>query len=753
MAQGAEKLYKSFVQGLITEASALTFPENASIDESNFVLNRDGSRSRRLGVDYEANHAMKATGISAALLESGRQSFHKWDFPDGNLDLTLGVVRINNKLFFMDLHTANPSNNFKNGGSSLTLSGLGTAEIETTVVNHKLIIVSSDLDKPVLLSYNTTADSVSQEEIDIKVRDIWGVNDNLDVGERPTTLSTEHNYNLINQGWNDRIVTSSGNTAIQQLFDDKGFFPANSDIASLGKEEDVTSTDFQRFDSTAFERASTDIGFVTKGAIILDAFNRGASRQTESGLTGLPADQETGNISTCASYAGRVFYSGINSKVTDKDDRSPYFSGYVFFSQTITGDDKFGSCFQEADPTSDEISDIIDTDGGTIQIPECSQILKIIPANASLLVFSDNGVWEIFGDTGGFLATEFQVSKISSNGINNPKSVVELNGAIAYWSRAGIYTLTADAVSTRYRAENISLTSIQSYYLAISDLGKKHCRGIYDEKENRVRWLFNDTNTYSETSFTNKYNKELILDLTLKAFYPHEFSFLDSNSPFVADYIQLPDFSTVETTSNVQIASGSDNVVVGAGADQVVVSTEVVSSRSTEVTFLTMQTTNFTVSKYKDTTFVDWKTQGSGTGKDYSSFLSTGFELFGDAFRRKEVPYIWFYFTRTEDGFSDAGGSDLTLDNPSSCKVKAQWDFADSANSGKIGTQFQAYRLNRLYIPASASDTFDYGKSTVVTKNKLRGSGRALSLLIESEAGKDMKILGWGVKAAVQDIG
>ena len=753
MAQGAEKLYKSFIQGLVTEASPLTFPENASIDEDNFVLNRDGSRSRRLGVDYEANHAMKATGISAALLEAGRQSFHKWDFPDGNLDLTLGVIRINNKLFFMDLHTANPSNNFKHGGAALILSGLGTAEIETTVVNHKLIIVSSDLDLPLLLSYDTTTDTVSQEEILISVRDIWGVDDTLDVGERPTVLSTEHNYNLINQGWNDRIVTASGSTAIQQLFDDKGFFPANSDIASLGKEEDVTDADtFQRFSSTVFERASTDIGFVTKGANILDAFDRGASRESASGLSGLPADQESGNISTCAAYAGRVFYSGINSSVTGKDERSPAFSGYVFFSQTITGDDKFGSCFQEADPTSDEISDIIDTDGGTIQIPECSQILKIIPANASLLVFSDNGVWEIFGDTGGFLATEFQVSKISSNGINNPKSVVELNGAIAYWSKAGIYTLTTDAISTRYKAENISLTSIQSYYLAIPDLGKKHCKGIYDEKENRIRWLFNDTANYSETSFVNKYNKELILDLTLKAFYPHTFSFLDSNSPYVSDYLELPDFSVTETTSNVQIASGSDPVVVGAGADQVIVSTEASVSRSTEVTFLTMQTTNFTVSKYKDTTFVDWKTQGSGTGKDFSSFLVTGYELFGDAFRRKEIPYIWFYFTRTEDGFT-ASGTDFILDNQSSCKVKAQWNFATSANSGKFGTEFEAYRLGRLYTPTGASDTFDWGETVVTTKNKLRGSGRAISLLIQSSTGKDMKILGWGIKAAVLDIG
>ena len=34
-------------------------------------------------------------------------------------------------------------------------------------------------------------------------------------------------------------MTSSGNTAIQQLFDDKGFFPANSDIASIVGNDDM----------------------------------------------------------------------------------------------------------------------------------------------------------------------------------------------------------------------------------------------------------------------------------------------------------------------------------------------------------------------------------------------------------------------------------------------------------------------------------------------------------------------------------
>ena len=114
--------------------------------------------------------------------------------------------------------------------------------------------------------------------------------------------------------------------------------------------------------------------------------------------------------------------------------------------------------------------------------------------------------------------------------------------------------------------------------------------------------------------------------------------------------------------------------------------------------------------------------------------------------RRKQIPYIFFYFNRTEDGY-ELDGTDLILSNQSSCLVQSQWNWANSANSGKWGDQFQAYRLLRNYIPTGVSDPFDYGDSVIVTKNKLRGSGKCLSLKIQSVAGKAMDILGWGVTA------
>lgn len=61
------KIYRTFVKGLITEASPLTYPENASTDEDNMILSRRGNRARRLGVDFETNYVLLVLdGESAA---------------------------------------------------------------------------------------------------------------------------------------------------------------------------------------------------------------------------------------------------------------------------------------------------------------------------------------------------------------------------------------------------------------------------------------------------------------------------------------------------------------------------------------------------------------------------------------------------------------------------------------------------------------------------------------------------------------
>lgn len=729
----SEKQVNSFIKGLITEASPLTFPENASLDEDNFVLRRDGSRSRRLGLEYEIDYAITPTGLSEALIRGSRQSFHSWAFPSGDTGVSMGVVRVYNTLWFMDLLSPNPSATLLNQGNSLTISGLANADLETTVINNYLVMVSKDLPYPILLSYNATTDVVSQEQLLIQVRDVWGVADGLDIDERPASITDLHRYNLKNQGWSTKVTSTCGTDAIDCTFTTVSKYPSNADIWTLGKVGDSTSVNFEKYDPNKLVLNSIDNSFVSRGSYILDVFNRGADRAALTSLT-LPLDQESGTFSTVCSYAGRVFYSGIASNITSGDDNSPNYSGYIFFTQIASSKERLNKCYQEADPTSPNISDIIDTDGGTIQIPEATKIVKIISARSSLIVFAENGVWEVYGDTGGFVATSFQLSRVSNIGISNQKAVVDANGTLIYFSKAGIYALVQDPASGRFGAQSLSLTTIQSFYNTLPEEAKNHAKGFFDEKENRVRWLYNDEDNYTESNYINRYNRELILDLTLQAFYPHSFSVL--NKPYVCDYIELPGYASA--TIEEEVYAGNDQVF--AGSDEVYVPTAVTVNRVAQFDFLAMVDTGFTVAKYRNGGFLDWETY-DGFGTDYSSYLLTGYEIKGDLMRNKQVPYILFYFERTEDGFDE----NLNALHPSGCLVQSQWNWTDSVNSGKWGTQFQAYRLRRPYIPQSADDIFTYGERVVVTKNKLRGSGRALSLLIESEAGKDMRLLGWAM--------
>ena len=728
MAQKAEAAYRSFVKGLITEANQLTFPDNASIYESNFVLNRDGSRTRRLGLDYENDFGIVNTGYEDTDILGSKQSFHLWRSPGGDNDVVLGVVRIKSRFWFLNLNTDNPSANLKNSGNYIELPTLVNEKIETAVINNNCVIVSKELPIPVMFKYNKTTGIVTKEDIPVEIRDTYGVEDNLFIDTRPTTLTNTHKYNLRNQGWNQNIVVKGAGDAIQRTKDVLGVYPANSDNWTLGKISNPQDDNYEEYDPEVLNRNSFSNYQIAKGSFIIDAWERGVGRMNMSDVkSGLPTDREEGNFSTITSYAQRLFYSGVESNVTGGDKRSPNYSGYIFFSKIIKSEDDFGKCYQEADPTDPGINDLIDTDGGTIQIPDITKVVRIVASQASVLVFAENGVWEIYGDTGGFIATSFQASKISSNGITNGDSVVDVNGNFIYWSKAGIYLLKPDTASGRFASESISLTSIQKLYLAIPDVSKDLCKGVYDEKENRVRWLYNTNNGYSNDYYSNRYDKELIYDLTIKAWYKNDFATFpgvngQAFGPFVADYVQVPGYASSRTTVR-SIAPARQ-------------------FRREQFSYLTIENGKFTLSEYKDKEFVDWKEYDS-VGVSYESYLYTGYELFGDIMKTKQIPYVFFYFQQTEDGFKTVDRS-LVHTNPSSCKVQAHWGWSDSAASGKWGKEFQAYRLLRNYTPTGVTDSFDNGESVVVTKNKLRGSGKCLSLFIKSEPGKDMKLLGWG---------
>lgn len=721
------KEYNTFVRGLITEANVLAFPENASIDEDNMVLNIDGSRQRRLGIDYENDYVLVNTGIPTITGEPSYYSFHRWDNADNNPNIIIGVVHIYNKLYFVDMTKDSLSLNLLNNGNPITI----TASIEplyTSLLNGYLVCTNKDQD-PFYLLYDSTTDTVTKTTIDIFVRDIWGVEDELDITERPSTSTNNHTYNLFNQGWSQEAITL--------FLGSQGVYPSNSDIAYLGKN---TAGDF---DGAFLVKQFFGNTLAPRGMAIISYRDRSTTRQSATGASGITVDIELGRISCVDSYAGRIFYSGVESNILVGDSRSPNYSGAIFFSKIVSNVEDFSKCYSEADPTSEHISDIIDTDGGVIIIPEASGIRRIETIGNSLAVIADNGVWEISGGSGVFTATNYQVRKVTNIGVISPNSVINAEGTLLYWSIGGIYALATDEVSGNLIAQNLSQTTIQTYYNSIPSLGKINSKGVYDTIEKKIKWLYNDEADYNLGNRTN-YNRELILDTRLQAFYPNTIGRLDTDSPYISGYVISPLFTSQLTDENV-VASG---IIVQANTEDVVVETTLRSSSQSVVKYFVIKPNTggnieFTFGTYRNTDFVDWFNDDS-TGVSFESYLVTGYESLQDTQRDKMVNYITFHFLRTEDGFISDGDAIIPR-NQSSCKVQSRWEWTNSASAGRWGQEFQAYRYRLNFIPSSVSDPYDYGYQVISTKNKLRGKGKVLSLLIKSEEGKDMHLLGWGV--------
>lgn len=101
------KTCNTFVAGIITEATGINFPENATVDEANFRLNRDGSRQRRLGFDREVgyvNYALTSGFGSGSNYVAVKTFFWKNTGPASAFDVL--VVQYGSMLYFYNTESA-----------------------------------------------------------------------------------------------------------------------------------------------------------------------------------------------------------------------------------------------------------------------------------------------------------------------------------------------------------------------------------------------------------------------------------------------------------------------------------------------------------------------------------------------------------------------------------------------------------------------------------------------------------------------
>lgn len=751
-AQRAE--INTFVQGLITEASPLNFPPNASVDELNFELNRDGTRDRRLGMDLETSYTYRSTVTNTTDFSTTGFNTFKWLSAAGDSDNEFLVVQVGRELKIFDLLQSNLSTNgFLN---TVTLSSFPTDTRFSFAAIEGRLVVASGYDVIAVITYTSSAFSV--EYIRLKVRDLWGM-EVLSESRYETDatyrgiLYSHHAYNLYNQSWGvprkDKNGVLSNPVGLYTAEFSKS--PSNSEVVWTGLQYQPivgAANPYERVYPSLYEETIGADLKASKGYFIIDALRRGQSRNDalaanyakypQINLSSVPdakVDYTPGGATVVAEFAGRVFYAGFSGEVTDGDKRSPDLSNHILFSQLVKSVRDLERCYQEGDPTSRDNSDIVDTDGGFLRVSGARKILALKNIGTHLVIIADNGIWTITGGGDyGFSATNYMVSNISNYGCISEASIVVEGSSIYFWSEDGIYIIGKDQMGD-LSVKNITQVTIQSLYEDIPNISKKSATGVYDQFSKKIKWLYRTGVPFSSTSVT----KELILDLVISAFYQNKISNAGSNSVEVISMFQAP--PETKGTSFETVVAGSDSVI--AGVDSVGVTSTVRTSGIQAVKYLVINNTNatlrYTFSQYNNVSFLDWE-DVDGIGVDAKAYLLTGSVTADDSAIVKQTPYLVMHFRRTETE-ADANGVPL---NQSSCKIRSQWDWANSAASNKWSPLFQAYRLKRQMFVSGAGD-YDTGFETTVTRNKLRGRGRAFALYMETEPGKDCRILGWNL--------
>ena len=704
-----QKAVNTFVKGLITEFGELTFPADASVDELNCDLRRDGSRRRRLAAKVEDGNVLSSFTVSASTLFNNGT----WENVGGQSGLEFLVIQTGSTLrFYNKLSLPYSSHEIAETVdlSSYEVAGsVGAANVgcQFASINGALVVTSPAINT-IYIQRNNTTGVLTTTQISFRIRDFEWLGDKSTYSTSIATASAsvQRKYDTANAGWSG-VKGSAALTAF-------GSYPPLTLPWYSGKDSSGN------FSKTEWEKVFSGTSLIGNGTYILDFFNK--DRTLVSGIAGIPADTETSRFKAVESFAGRIFYAGLESAKN---------SGVILFSRQIETLSELGDCFQVNDPTSEEISDLLDTDGGMVRIPDAVNIKYLYAFGANLFIFADNGVWSINGVDNVFRATEYSLRRVSYTGMLTADSFVEAEGVPFWWSKTGIHTLQFDETSGNPTEQNISLTTIQSFWDDIGPASRVLVKATYDRLNKKIYWAYPNANEPN----ANKLNNFLILDIPLGAFYPWKVS----DEAFTTDYIMglavYSGYGSDGLVLDVVLPNGDDVVQ---GADDVV-STQLTDFATGNPAIVLLirdgATGSLTMGTFSGKDFLDWG------DANYSSFAEAGYDFISDLVRQKNSPYIVTYMRVTEEGWFNTGAGYEPI-RPSGLLVSSYWDFSTFASS--VAQQAYRYKQTLVVNPADLTE-FGYPDTVITSRLKLRGRGRSVRLRFDSEQGKDFVLIGYGV--------
>lgn len=773
----------NFSRGLITEASGLNFPENGCTETYNCVFNETGPVSKRPPIDFEPNYSTTDVDRSNKALSTyvWKAVSDEGDFTIvvvqiGSTLYFYNTAAVSLSRGFVSASQVDLSSYFTSTGQDVQecsyANGLGY-----------LFVFHPGMD-PVYVSYNSSSNSFSASAITLKIRDFKGVADILAVDERPSTQTTAHQYNTYNQGWATTSVTKADTVTFTNSSSSIGWpdhklavgnlvyftttdtLPTNfsastpyyvvsvvdtdtitvssysagtaivAGSAGAGTQTGYTYIPYEQWTSTRSDYPSNadvwwdfkdengvfDLAYVNsysrgsaqapRGHYILDLFNQ--DRDAVSGLTGLTDVTYTERPSIGEFFSGRLWYTGIpNNSLNNK----------IYYSQIIEDISQVGYCYQKYDPTSEDLSILLPTDGGEITISEIGTIYHMKVMGNYLVLFASNGIWGIAGSQGlGFDPTDYSITRIRDIGSLSSSSFVDINIATVWWNSDGIYTiqLTKDGLDVKSLTDD----TVKAFYQQIPTLSKKQARGTFNSRTGIITWLYR-SDVASDVTSIYEYDRILKLNTKTLAFYPWTLS--SSTIPMIHSVV-APDVIGQSTNVAFDVIDSSSDTVVDNSSNQVVAfnygkfATNIITTKYL-TSYVNGGTYSFTWSSENpynsesNNNFLDWYKYDS-TGIDYTSYFISGYRLRGDGIRNFQSNYLYL--------FSD------TEENLPTYDVSARWDYSTSEDTGRWPTK---HRI------AFTENNYKFQRRRL----KIRGYGLTVQFKCTSLTGEPMNVTGWSV--------
>lgn len=653
-------------QGFVTEANPVTFPQTAAVDIDNCIIDKDRSTRRRPGVDLEQQwlaNSINGGVFAAADIANSAFATSLWEFVSnsGTLDIIVQQVGV---VLQMYAQFGAVSRNLL-GEVDLTPYAVDAAELRGSQVQTasglgNLYVVHPYME-PIKISYDGTTFTV--EQIDIRVRDFEGLEDNLEIDERPTVLLRNHYYNLKNQGWSDENLLvfaglpastniCSGTGDVGGLLADSGKdWPSNADVMHVGL---VTNGDGNlEFDASFVREGFTGNTPAAKGHYIFDAFSW--DYDTVTGCPGTGSKIIPTRPESVVFHQGRAFYTVPNLQNQ---------IGGVFYSQQLTLENKDGNAFQEADPTADQVNELVATDGGFLPMPGVGEIYALKEMGNGIAVIASNGVWRISGAEIGsaISATNISLSKVTRSGALGASSIVEVEGTFFFFGIEGIIQLQAN--ETGFTATNVTQNSIQDFYISINAETRREAAGVYVPEQRKVYWAYREAFA-NVTPTVRSFNKFLILDFDVQGFYKYSIgNDASQNFPEIVGLSLVKPLTA--QTGEINVVDNLGNIVTTEAGDPVTVEATTNVGQITQLKLATLVYVSgdsgykMTFSTFHSRSFTDWRDfDVNGSGIPMTSFVDYAQQAMSAPHVKGTPTWVHTFYQKTSKNLEPGGYYEL----------------------------------------------------------------------------------------------